>query len=403
MGNFGETLKRERELREISLREIADATKINIRYLEALEQNRFEILPGGVFNKGFIRAYARFIGANGDTFVDSYLQEMAARHGSSTGSMPVASTGSGPIQNRPEMLRPIEAPKRRMATPSVAPTGNGRPGSPNITFAEGPAAVPAAPGPTRRSAAITVPEPEPLSAPRPSSRALTVVMSLVGAAALALMALLVVRMAISRRAADLPPAGIPAATEAAPRTEEPQAPAEVAPPLPEAGTPDAPGSATPDGGTAEPGPRTEPPPAPSAAAPDLTTHRNSTPEPRLASPIPPPAPGVEAGAREAAPPSRPQGSMEVRIEAASPVWVQVSCDGEDRVNRSLQAGEGETLRCASLIRVSATDAGAVRLSVNGSRCLPIGDKGARVEGFIIRSDDVLAICPAGGAASDGRR
>jgi hypothetical protein len=66
MASFGESLKRERELREISLRDIADATKINIRYLEALEHDRFETLPGGVFNKGFIRAYARFIGANGE-------------------------------------------------------------------------------------------------------------------------------------------------------------------------------------------------------------------------------------------------------------------------------------------------------------------------------------------------
>ena len=61
MASFGEILKRERELRDISLREIADATKIHIRYLEALEANRFDSLPGGVFNKGFIRAYAAFL------------------------------------------------------------------------------------------------------------------------------------------------------------------------------------------------------------------------------------------------------------------------------------------------------------------------------------------------------
>jgi hypothetical protein len=95
--------------------------------------------------------------------------------------------------------------------------------------------------------------------------------------------------------------------------------------------------------------------------------------------------------------------MEFRVEAVAAVWVQVACDGEDRMNRSLQAGEGQTMRCLSLIRISATDAGAVRLFVNGARCVPIGDPGTRVEGFAIRSEDYRAICPPGGASSDGRR
>ena len=58
MANFGEELKRQRELRAIGLREIADATKINMRFLESLENNDFKHLPGGQFNKCFIRAYA---------------------------------------------------------------------------------------------------------------------------------------------------------------------------------------------------------------------------------------------------------------------------------------------------------------------------------------------------------
>jgi len=104
------------------------------------------------------------------------------------------------------------------------------------------------------------------------------------------------------------------------------------------------------------------------------------------------------------PPAAPAPSgMEFRVEAASAVWVQVSCDGEDRMNRSLQAGEGQTLRCLSLIRISATDAGAVRMFVNGVRCVPIGDPGTRVEGFAIRSEDYRAICPPGGSSSNGRR
>jgi cytoskeleton protein RodZ len=75
MSSFGETLRRERELRQISLREIAEATKINLRYLDALERDDFRHLPGGVFNKGFVRAYAQFIGIDPETMVTAYLDE----------------------------------------------------------------------------------------------------------------------------------------------------------------------------------------------------------------------------------------------------------------------------------------------------------------------------------------
>ncbi len=76
MSSFGETLKRERELRQISLKEISEATKINSRYLDALEKNEFRHLPGGVFNKGFVRAFAQYIGIDPEAMVESYLEEL---------------------------------------------------------------------------------------------------------------------------------------------------------------------------------------------------------------------------------------------------------------------------------------------------------------------------------------
>jgi cytoskeletal protein RodZ len=75
MSSFGEELKRERELRQISLREVSESTKISFRYLEALEQNDFRHLPGGVFNKGFVRAYAEHIGIDPEAMVNAYLLE----------------------------------------------------------------------------------------------------------------------------------------------------------------------------------------------------------------------------------------------------------------------------------------------------------------------------------------
>ena len=79
--SFGEELKRERELREITLREVSESTKISLRYLEALEQNDFEQLPGGVFNRGFVRAYSQFIGIDPESTVDAYIQQENAQLG----------------------------------------------------------------------------------------------------------------------------------------------------------------------------------------------------------------------------------------------------------------------------------------------------------------------------------
>jgi cytoskeletal protein RodZ len=60
--SFGENLRRERELRGISLHEIAEATKISARFLQALEQDRLDVLPGGIFPRAFVKQYARYLG-----------------------------------------------------------------------------------------------------------------------------------------------------------------------------------------------------------------------------------------------------------------------------------------------------------------------------------------------------
>ncbi|HEY5029203.1 MAG TPA: RodZ domain-containing protein [Candidatus Angelobacter sp.] len=72
MGAFGDRLRREREMRGITLDEITESTKISRRHLEALEGEHFDQLPGGVFNKGFVRAYARFLGLDEDRAVADY-------------------------------------------------------------------------------------------------------------------------------------------------------------------------------------------------------------------------------------------------------------------------------------------------------------------------------------------
>lgn len=71
--SFGAWLRQQREMREIDLREIADRTKISVRYLRAMEQDRFELLPGPIFARGFLREYAKYLGLNPDEAVNFYL------------------------------------------------------------------------------------------------------------------------------------------------------------------------------------------------------------------------------------------------------------------------------------------------------------------------------------------
>ncbi len=78
MATFGQKLRQAREERNITLAEISATTKIGTRALQALEWERFEQLPGGIFNKGFVRAYARCVGLNEEETVAAYLEASKA-------------------------------------------------------------------------------------------------------------------------------------------------------------------------------------------------------------------------------------------------------------------------------------------------------------------------------------
>jgi cytoskeletal protein RodZ len=71
-GEFGEHLKREREMRGVSLQEIAAATRISVRFLEALENETWNTLPGGVFNRGFVRTVSRYLGLEEESLLAEY-------------------------------------------------------------------------------------------------------------------------------------------------------------------------------------------------------------------------------------------------------------------------------------------------------------------------------------------
>jgi cytoskeleton protein RodZ len=107
VATFGQKLRQAREAKNITLAEISATTKISTRALQALEWERFEQLPGGIFNKGFVRAYARCVGLNEDETVAAYLE---------------ASKASSQETDLKALAAQVEAsrPRNRMGLPGAA-------------------------------------------------------------------------------------------------------------------------------------------------------------------------------------------------------------------------------------------------------------------------------------------
>lgn len=78
--SFGAWLSRHRRVRGIELREIAEDSKIGMTYLQAFEDDRFDILPAPVFAKGFLRQYANFVGLDPEEVVNFYLSAAQQSH-----------------------------------------------------------------------------------------------------------------------------------------------------------------------------------------------------------------------------------------------------------------------------------------------------------------------------------
>ncbi len=72
----GADLRRIREARGLSLRHIATVTKIGVRFLEYVEEDRFDFLPASVYLRGFLQAYARLVGIDPRGAADAYMSRL---------------------------------------------------------------------------------------------------------------------------------------------------------------------------------------------------------------------------------------------------------------------------------------------------------------------------------------
>ena len=259
IGDFGGKLRAARERRGVSLRQIANATKISVAVLEALERNDISRLPGGIFGRAFVRSYAVEVGLDPETTIQDFIAQFPAD----------SVTAGHPTSAHVEDHEAHES-DRRMATTFV------------------------------RLVAISVP-----------------------------LAAAVVYFGLSGRQG--------AHTEAAPA-----APVEAAAPAPKPNT-DPP---------AAPPPAVSPAPAASTPAPGASGSSPTTP---LAAPV--------------------DDRLTVGLTVKRPCWVTATVDGRRTINRLLQPGETTTMEVRKELVLTAGDASAVALTLNGAEARPLGNTG----------------------------
>jgi cytoskeletal protein RodZ len=77
MGTVASELKAEREKRNIPLAHIADETRISLRHLESLEEGRYNDMPGGIYNRAFLKAYCEILNLNVPEMMQHYENELS--------------------------------------------------------------------------------------------------------------------------------------------------------------------------------------------------------------------------------------------------------------------------------------------------------------------------------------
>lgn len=77
--SLGEKLRQAREDRGISISEVAEQTRISSLYLEGIEADDYRALPGGIFNKGFVKSYAKYVGLDEQEALSDYARLIASQ------------------------------------------------------------------------------------------------------------------------------------------------------------------------------------------------------------------------------------------------------------------------------------------------------------------------------------
>src|SRR6185436_13768158 len=107
MFEIGGSLREARLKRNLTPADVQQAIRIRDRYLQALEEERWEVLPGDAYVKGFLRTYADYLGLDGNLYVDEYNNRFAQHE--EPQFVPERFAGSGPRVGGSGLLRPAVA------------------------------------------------------------------------------------------------------------------------------------------------------------------------------------------------------------------------------------------------------------------------------------------------------
>jgi cytoskeleton protein RodZ len=159
----GTILREARNRRKVELSEVEAATRIRLRYLRAIEDEEWDVLPGGVYTRGFIRTYASFLGLDGDRLVEDYRENVEKW---SRPAVEQAEPTPGPVPRRSSSPRLGRMPAGAFAVIGVLavaviaivaiPGGGGDSGSGSAPRATSKAQPVQAPGSPRREAGVSV-------------------------------------------------------------------------------------------------------------------------------------------------------------------------------------------------------------------------------------------------------
>lgn len=288
---FGGTLREARERRGISLRQIADATKISIAALDALERNDISRLPGGIFSRAFVRSYAVEVGLDPEKTIQAFIAEFP--HDAVTAGHPTSDGG--------EDREAIESERRTAGT--FAWLG-----------------------------LISVP-----------------------------LAALLVYFASSGYPGARPSS---ATRSASPAVAPSAATTEATPPRSSDGS--ASGSA---GSTRET--RPEPPPVDSPSPPKASATATAGAAPTPIAPAPSAGGSTDAAEVAAAPADR----LTIELAVRRPCWISATVDGQKAIERLLQPGDRQTIDVRREMVLTAGDASAVMLTLNGREGRALGRQG----------------------------
>jgi cytoskeleton protein RodZ len=333
MASIGQALREEREARNISIEEIASATKIVPRYLEALEADRLEQMPGGFFIRGIIRTYAKSVGLDPEEVLNRYK---------AAGLLEAAAPEKKIFPRFAPRPAPQPEPAETVAPPVV-------PVEPVAAIEPVAAAEPEAP-PDLEKAPHTVHFEE---APKPklseAARKRILAWTWRSLAAVALVAVIIFVWPSRRHKTDEPQ----------PRTAAAEAVVSP-PPANEPGT--TPSSSTPSDPGAAPAAQVKPAPSATTGLPETIG----------------PAPAPEEVWK----------GLTIEITFQAETWIQVRTDGELKIEGLFPPGSTARARADGRLLIHTGNAGGFTFRLNGQPAKPLGRSGQVLTDIKITLDNI---------------